>query len=212
MEFKLFFFVSMALVSASSSAFCWSISSCFNTWHILWHVANYSHNALGSNITSLNWTYIKPISLPRTLKKCFAILAFFVGVNLLAPFANPLTFCGVKWHLWFHLNHNIQLFSIHGLIHVWCQLKGSLFTRALNNLIIDPKKWILGVKVAIGCCWLGYNYYWWYWLKSDKGNCWRNLGLCFMNQGNYCRSWGLSRGVEGFTFITNMLRMYIGPS
>jgi hypothetical protein len=62
---------------------------------------------------------------------------------------SPLIIYCVKWQVKCHLNHNIQLCYIHGVVHAQWWLRGTLFPRALNTFITISKSWVQEVFDAI---------------------------------------------------------------
>jgi hypothetical protein len=75
-----------------------------------------------------------PISPQKHLKNIFCNVSIFCGGQYASTLCQPpLTIYHVKWHIKFHLNHNIQLFSIHGVVHVqWWSVDGDFIPHGVE--------------------------------------------------------------------------------
>jgi hypothetical protein len=145
-EFTQSFSTSMALTSASSSALCWLATSCFNPRHFVWHATNFHavhHTPMSPPKIGFAW-HPFPLTMPQEhVLQCHPILWKIICLHLVPT--PPIVYC-VKWHIRCHLNHNIQLFSIHGAVHAHWWLKGLCVPKVLNNLVTHHKRKILGTR------------------------------------------------------------------
>ncbi len=82
-KFKHLFSTLVALVSASYNACFWKATSCSNLKHFAWHVANFSHNASHSNVTSQSCTCITPITLHNDSRACSTMSTCLMDNNML---------------------------------------------------------------------------------------------------------------------------------